>query len=112
MSAGWPFVAGSVVLQVAHLLLLTTAYEYGDMSRLYPLVRGMSPLLVTMFAVVGLREHVGNGVLAGVAVLVAGLVALAFAHGRPRRGHGVGLALATGVTIAAYTVADLSLIHI
>lgn len=30
-SAAWPFVVGSVVLQVGYLLLLTTAYEYGDM---------------------------------------------------------------------------------
>jgi drug/metabolite transporter (DMT)-like permease len=105
-AASWPFLAASVVLQVGYLLLLTTAYQYGDMSRLYPLVRGMSPLLVTLFAVVVLREQVGPGVLAGVAVLVGGLVALAFAHGRPRRGHGVGLALATGVTIAGYTVVD------
>jgi drug/metabolite transporter (DMT)-like permease len=105
-TASWLFIAGSVALQVGYLLLLTSAYQYGDMSRLYPLMRGMSPLLVTVFAVVVLREHVRVGVVAGVAVLVGGLVALAFAHGRPRRGHGVGLALATGVTIAAYTIVD------
>lgn len=104
--ASWPFVAASVVLQVVYLLLLTSAYEYGDMTRLYPLARGTSPLLVTLFAVLVLRERDGTGVLIGVTVLVAGLIALAFAHGRPRRGHGIGLALATGVTIAAYTVVD------
>jgi drug/metabolite transporter (DMT)-like permease len=104
--ASWPFVVGSVVLQVVYLLLLTSTYEHGDMTRLYPLVRGMSPLLVTLFAVVVLREQVAGGVLVGVAVLVAGLVALAFAHGKPRRGHGIGLALLTGVTIAGYTVVD------
>ena len=104
--ASWPFIATSVLLQVAYLLLLTAAYGHGDMSKLYPLVRGMSPLLVTLIAVAVLGEHLSSGALVGIGVLVGGLGALAFAHGRPRRGGGVGLALLTGVAIAGYTLVD------
>jgi len=105
-AAAVPFVAASVLLQVGYLLLLTSAYQHGDMSGLYPLIRGLAPLLVTAVSVAVLHEHLTGWALAGVAVLCVALLTLAFAHGRPRRGHGIGLAVATGCCIAAYSLVD------
>lgn len=106
VAAAWPYIIVSVLLQVVYLLLLTTTYAHGDMSRLYPLLRGLGPLLVTVVALTALHEHVSPLALGGIGVLCVGLAGLAFGHGLPRRGDGVGLAVATGFCIAAYSLAD------
>lgn len=102
----WPNLLISVALQVVYLLLLTSAYQYGDLGRLYPLMRGMGPLLVSVVAIGFLGERLHGWGVAGLAILLGGLAALALSHGLPRRGHGIGLALLTGCCIAAYSLVD------
>lgn len=102
----WPFIAASSVVSVGYLLLLTHAYHYGEFSQIYPLARGLPPLLVTVFAMVVLGERLGAAQLAGVGIVSVALTALIFTGGRPRPGTGLGLATATGVMIALYTVID------
>jgi uncharacterized membrane protein len=104
--AAWPFVIASSVLQVGYMLLLTSAYSHGEFGRVYPLARGLSPVLVTMVAVTVLGEQLSVAELFGVALLCSALGALVLIKGLPRRGDGLGLAVLTGVTIAAYTVVD------
>jgi drug/metabolite transporter (DMT)-like permease len=104
--ASWPFIAASSVLQTGYLLLLVHAYRYGEFSRVYPLARGLPPLLVTLVALAVLGEELTGGQLAGVVLISVALTALVFAGGRPRSGSGLGLAAATGLLIAAYTLVD------
>lgn len=102
----WPFLATSVLLQVGYLLLLTSAYQHGDMSRLYPLIRGLDPLLVTIVAISFLGESLRGWSLVGMVALCGGLAVLAFGRGLPRSGEGIGLAVLTGCCIAAYSLVD------
>lgn len=104
--ASWPFLIGSVLLQVLYLLLLTNSYQHGDLSRLYPLIRGLDPLLVTVIAIAFLGEQLQGWALVGMCALFAGLGVLAFGRGLPKRGQGIGLALLTGCCIAAYSLVD------
>jgi drug/metabolite transporter (DMT)-like permease len=104
--ASWPYLATSAVLQAGYLLLLVNAYRYGEFGQVYPLARGMPPLLVTVFALAVLGERIGGGQLAGVIVVSLALTGLVFAGGRPRAGSGLGLAAATGLVITAYTLVD------
>jgi drug/metabolite transporter (DMT)-like permease len=101
-----PYAVGSALLQVCYLLLLTAAYRHGEFARVYPLARGLSPLLVTVVTVTVLGAHLSPGELAGIALIVGALGALVLVGGRPRRGDGLGLAAATGVVIALYTLVD------
>ena len=102
----WPFVIASSALQVGYMLLLTSAYSHGEFGRVYPLARGLSPLLVTAVAVAFLGEEINVAELLGVALLCSALGALVLVKGLPRRGDGLGLAVLTGMTIAAYTLVD------
>jgi drug/metabolite transporter (DMT)-like permease len=104
--ASWPYIATSAVLQAGYLLLLVNAYRYGEFGQVYPLARGMPPLLVTGFALAVLGERLSGGQLAGVVVVSLALTGLVFAGGRPRAGSGLGLAAATGLVIAAYSLVD------
>jgi len=94
------------VLQTGYLLLLTAAYAHGEFGRVYPIARGTAPVLVTVFALLVLGERVRGTQLAGIALVVAALAGLVLIRGRPGRGDGLGLAAATGVVIAAYSLVD------
>jgi drug/metabolite transporter (DMT)-like permease len=103
-----PLLAGaSVAVHVVYLALLTRSYRLGDFSQVYPLARGLAPLLVAAVAVTALGERLSPLQLLGLAAICGGLGALAFA-GRSRRADrpAVVAALLTGVTIAVYTVID------
>ncbi len=105
----WIFVVGSGLLHTAYFLLLGQAYMRGDLSLVYPLARGLGPMLATIAAVLLLGEHPGGLALAGALLIGIGVFILA---GDPRRlrtsqaGPSVIFALLTGVVIAGYTLWD------
>ena len=47
--ASWPYLAASAVVQVLYFALVAGAYRATDMSRAYPLMRGLAPALVAVF---------------------------------------------------------------
>lgn len=104
----WPWLIASVVVHIAYNLLLMTAYRLGDFSQMYPLARGSAPMVVTLLAAVFVHELPPPLELAGVFVVSAGLASLVFVGGRVRRHEwpAISAALATGITIATYTVID------
>jgi drug/metabolite transporter (DMT)-like permease len=104
-AASWPYLLGSVAIHVFYNLLLMRCYRYGEFGQVYPLARGISPLVVTILAAVFVGEHLALAQLAGVAVVSGGLAALVFAGGRPGRAALLA-AVGTGLTIAAYTTVD------
>ncbi len=102
----WPFIAVSSFLQAGYLLLLVRAYSYGQFSQVYPLARGLPPLLVMLGSVGLLGERLTGGQLAGVVLVSLALSGLVLSSGLPRSGSGLGLAAATGVVIGTYTLID------
>src|SRR6187455_2750422 len=110
--AAWKYLVTSVLVHVAYYTFLLKAYSYGDLSHTYPIARGLGPLLVALASGRLIGEHLRVQDIMGVVLLSAGLVALAL----PLRGvipapggrHGLAtlFAVLTGVTIAAYIIAD------
>jgi drug/metabolite transporter (DMT)-like permease len=105
--ASWWLLGLSVLLHAGYKVLLMQSYRVGELNQVYPLARGSAPLLVAGFAGLVLGERLGPWQLAGLAGVCGGLVLLLETgrgglRGRPMLGFG----LATGVSIAAYTVAD------
>ncbi|MBC9716823.1 EamA family transporter [Streptomyces sp. TRM66268-LWL] len=107
-AGAWWALITSALLHVAYQALLMRSFTLGDFGQMYPIARGSAPLVVTVAAALFLDERIGGLQLAGVAVACAGLVGLALWGIRGSRPHWPALlaAVATGLSIAAYTVVD------
>jgi drug/metabolite transporter (DMT)-like permease len=87
------------------MLLLMRCYQVGEFSQVYPLARGISPVLVTVAAALALAERLSGPQLAGVMLIPAGLSCLVFIGRRPAPAA-LAAAGATGLVIAAYSTLD------
>jgi drug/metabolite transporter (DMT)-like permease len=99
--AGLGFMFGSAILHIGYYGALQRGYAHGDLSVVYPLARGIGPVLSVTAAIVFLGERPATlGLVGGVLIIVA---VLALAVGSTA---GIGYAITTGAFIAAYTVWD------
>ena len=107
--AAWPYIVASAIVHVAYFVTLAEAYRWGDLSQVYPIARGTAPLLTATLASLWLNEALGGNGWAGVIVLATGILLLTFKGGRDLArfdGRAVAFALATSLTITAYTLID------
>jgi drug/metabolite transporter (DMT)-like permease len=106
----WKFLASSVIIHVAYYTFLLKAYSYGDLSHTYPIARGLGPMLVALVSGQFIGEHLRLQDVIGVVLLSFGLIALAIplrsAAAGGRHGLATLYAVLTGITIAAYIIAD------
>ncbi|MDR8395559.1 DMT family transporter [Paraburkholderia sp. USG1] len=102
----WPYIFASVVLEFGYLLALIRAYKSGDFGQIYPIARGLSPMLVFAGALVFAHEALKPVAAIGVALVSIGIISLAFRRGMRFSGESVPFALLTGLFIAAYSVVD------
>ncbi len=93
----------SSVLETVYLVLLSMAYRRGELSAVYPIARGSAPLIAVAVGLVVFRERLSVEQLAGVALLLVGIAAVAFSQAG---GRATIPALVTGVAIASYTLVD------
>ena len=104
--ASRPFLAASAAVQLLYLALVAGAYAATDMSRAYPLMRGLAPALVALAGVAFLGEHLSALAWAGIAFISTGVFTVTFAaSGEPSR-KGTILALLNAAVIASYTLID------
>lgn len=104
----WMLIGLSVPVHIFYKLLLARAYRHGDLTQIYPVVRGVAPLAVWAIALLMLSERLSPEELGGMAAICSGIVLLAVERGHPARLplKPLGLAVLAGFTIAIYTVID------
>lgn len=110
-AASWPYIFGSIITHLAYYFLMVNAYRTGELSLVYPLMRGVAPLITAVLGVVWLRELPAPLSWIGMLLISIGVVALALrpADAAPvLSGHGraVGFALGNAAVIAVYTIID------
>jgi drug/metabolite transporter (DMT)-like permease len=93
----------SALLELAYLVLLSAAYNRGELSVVYPIARGSAPLLSVAVGLGLLGERLTPGQMAGVALLLLGILAVTLPQ---TSGRATVPALLTGVAIAAYSAVD------
>ncbi|MFH0521620.1 EamA family transporter [Streptomyces sp. M41] len=104
----WPYLIASGVVHVVYYTLLMKSFRLGDFGQAYPIARGTAPLVVAVLAAVVAHEVPDGWAAAGIAVSCAGLTGVALWGLRGHRPDwaAIGAALATGLSIATYTVLD------
>ena len=105
-AVAWPYMIASAAIHFAYYITLAGAYRRGDLSFAYPLMRGVAPLIVTLLGVLFLGEHLKPGSLAGIALISAGILVIAWFAGGRHTPAAAGWALANAAIIACYTLVD------
>ncbi len=107
--SAWPYILASVILHTGYYFFLIQQYRVGDLSHVYPLARGLSPLLIAFGAVFIAGEVFSGLALLGLVLASAGTMSLAFEAGLPwrQKDHRPLLfAFGTACFIAAYSLVD------
>lgn len=106
--ASLPYLAGGMVLHFGYQVFLINSYKIGDLTQVYPIARGIAPLIVAAVSVLFLNVHLGwtetfAVLLIGLGILSLGLVRT---HGGGRNLKAAMLAVTTGCFIAGYSLVD------
>lgn len=105
----WAWLSASILVHLGYYIFLSRAYKTGDLGIVYPIARGVAPLLTTIIGTVFLGEKVTPAGLAGIGFIVAGVLILSLARTRGISridNHALIYALLTACTVSAYTFAD------
>lgn len=104
----WLLLAASVPVHILYKILLARSYGHGDLTQIYPVVRGVAPFMVFVITLTLLQERMTAGEIGGMVAICAGILLLAVERGRPIYCalKPLGLAALTGITVAVYTVID------
>ena len=104
----WPYLAASVVIHIVYFVCLVFAYKRGDMSLVYPLMRGLPPVLTAVAATLLFQEFFSWRGWLGV-FFVSGGAMLLMAENRASDGFRpapIVLALLNALVIVVYTLVD------
>ncbi|MGJ8615857.1 MAG: hypothetical protein ACSHWS_03390 [Sulfitobacter sp.] len=105
--AAVPYIIASTVIHWGYYLLLNIAYRTGDLSIVYPISRGLAPILIALGALVWVGEHLPAMVWFGIFAVSAGILLLA--TGGIRSGASktsIIAAIGIAVVIASYSIVD------
>lgn len=105
----WPWILASVALHVGYKIFLINAYQYGDLSQVYPLARGSAPLLVAIVSGPVIGEPMSLTALAATFAIGIGVILMGMKGGADlgrMNGKALAYALATACFTASYTIVD------
>lgn len=100
--------AASALVHMVYHNALQLGYRHGDFSTVYPIARGVAPMLTVVGAALLLAESVPLANWIGAGAIAGGIVLLSVKRGEgASTGHkGVGWAVVTGLSITTYTLID------
>ncbi|MBI3523973.1 MAG: EamA family transporter [Betaproteobacteria bacterium] len=98
-----PFLLGATAFLFTYYAFLLKAYGAGDLSQVYPIARGVAPLVVLALEMLFAGEVLSPSKLLAVLLICAGILVLAISRHAIQR-DAVGYAAFTGLAIAGYTL--------
>lgn len=106
--ACWPYLLGSFALHFGYQIFLLNSYKIGDLTQVYPVARGIAPLIVAAVSVSVLGVVLGWMEIAAIVLIGTGLLSLGLVrgHGGARNPKAAMLAAVTGCFIAGYSLVD------
>ncbi|WP_228130072.1 EamA family transporter [Desulfocapsa sulfexigens] len=71
-----PYIVIGALLHTGYQLFLLYSYRIGDLSQVYPLARGVAPIVVAVVSVVFLGTHLDQIELSAIAIIGSGIISL------------------------------------
>ena len=104
----WPYLALSVLIHVVYFILVALSYRRGQLSLIYPLMRGGAPVLSMIAAAILIKEFPSPGGWIGVLLISCGIIVLTGDSLRFRTFDvsSTMFALTNAGVIVAYTLID------
>ena len=109
--AAVPYVAGSAALELAYIGLLAAAYRRFELSVVYPVARGLAPVLALVLTVIVTLSGPSVGEVLGVLAVAAGVLLVRGRTSGAIAVGGLGAGAVIAAAIAGYTVVDRYGIH-
>lgn len=103
----WLWLLASGALHAGYKLFLAAAYKHGDLSRVYPIARGVAPMIVVLIGFFVLSDMLAGKEYAGIAMIGIGVILMArgvFSNGEARAL--IPLALGSALCTAGYSLVD------
>jgi len=104
-AAAWPYIVASAVLHAAYFGGLAAAYARADLSVVYPVARGVGPVIVLVTGVAFLGDPRVAGQVFGVVLVCVGVLLVRGVAGDVGPGD-LALALFVAACIGGYTLVD------
>lgn len=106
-ASAFAVVAVSVPIHGAYKLALATLYSGAELSRAYPLARGVTPIFTALLAALLLGDRPGPAATAGIVAVSLGVLGLLLERGVPPLSAAkIAAALGAGLAVAVYSVVD------
>nr|WP_218171085.1 EamA family transporter [Pseudomonas yamanorum] len=77
----WPWIIASALFELLYRYLLIQAYRVGDLGLVYPLMRGLSPLVVLVLTLVFAGEVLSTQQILGILLIPFGMLCLLWQGG-------------------------------
>jgi len=103
-----PYILGSALLHSGYQIALMQAYRFGDLSQVYPIARGLSPLLLMIATLVVGQDVLSHTQILAIIMVATSLFVFGLSQFRAYENGKLGLfmALTAGMFIASYSFVD------
>ena len=106
--SSWPFLLTSAIFHLGYQIFLMNAYQHGELTQIYPIARGVAPLLIALVSIFVIKSDFSVQQVVGILIVSGGIILHGiFQFHRTRTPMtGMVLALITGCFIAGYSLVD------
>lgn len=108
-AATWPWLLAAAIPHTTYKIAIAKAYDVGDMTRIYPISRGLSIVLVTVSSVFLLKEDISSLGLLGISAIAVGVFCLSVKESGDVLNlslKAIFLCVIAGFSVALYSLLD------
>jgi len=101
-----PYLIVSIIIHQAYQWYLLSAYELGDLTKVYPIARGTGPLVATIISILFLGLVLDNFIILSILIICLGIIFLSLFDKSKKNSKIIQYSLLTGLWIGLYSVID------
>jgi len=101
-----PFIIASAIIHQGYQWYLLSAYQIGDLTKVYPIARGFGPLVVTIISILILGVVLKSLIILSILLICLGIMILGLLDRGNKNFKVVQFSLLTGFFIGIYSLVD------